>query len=92
MALEFISQKTEEQKAKELAEFINDLRQTQYKIIDALRGFKDDIESLARVYSKQQEDIDRINRRQSNKAKRGGYELDGKEEQQKPSSTEPTSG
>ncbi len=92
MALELITQKTEEEKAKELADFLTDLRRTQFQIIEALKTFKEDIESLARVYHNQQNEIDRINRRQSNRAKRGGYELDDEEEQQKPPSTERVSG
>lgn len=93
MAIELITQKTEEEKAQELADIINGLRSTQYRIIETLKTFKTDIENLAAVFRAQQEEINKINRRDRNKAKRGGYDVDDKEEVGEESSDiEPISG
>ncbi len=94
MVIPIVGVKTGDQKAQEIADMLNGLRSTQLRIIEALRGFKTDIESIATVLTAQQKEIDRINRRQRNKAKRGGDPLDAEEEENQDDieRTEPASG
>ncbi len=86
MAIPIITQKTEEEKANELGAFLNQLQLRQNEIINVLGGFRADLVNLATVLQSQKDEIaklkeemKRVDRRNRNKAKRGGQDVDNDE-------------
>ena len=69
-----------EEDLTQIARVLKELATRQQQIIQALTQFQLDVNNLGKVSANLQKQIDVINRRHKNQAKRGGYKLDEAEE------------